>query len=568
MSKRKEVAKFSSLSDERIGEIVGRCGHISDRLSAIASKVDALKESEKYRYLFDSEITAAFIEENLLVIAEFLRDCRLIGAAQEEGPVENWNYVIGADGVEILNQYMATKPGNKRDVLHDVVVVRNENLRTSSGSVKTADILMDQKGIHDGFAKRLTKDLTDNRDVEFNRTYLVETFGTTGGNHFVCVTVRKHPSETSPIVDFFDTSPALLRGDLEFCQNYVASGWSGAITINSTLVKALRDSGLEFDQSKFHYNSEPLQAKNNSHCSIFSYEKAYLDAKMTREQHEKMLDTFYRYPNEASPALSIYGGKTEVPIDFDRVLQEQKVVGPQLGLPPHFMHLSHFKSHIQNTYADEMATIPHHQKDDQEESSKERWERYSGEGKESLGSLVEQKSLRQKYGHLLEVVRHPNFLSLKELPACEIEDLPEHIKSVYVPRSEMDPEIEQVFLDLNKFFFSPIRVNQISRCVDDPRNCEVMFYMGGITAQRVTKWAQEKGIEVEVNHQELDGIELAGFDKRICEREQVILKMNVERLSEIVKEEIGQNRNINSYVSTSIGSAQAGIQTTTLGQVI
>ncbi len=554
MSKRKEVAKFSPLNDERIGEIISGCDHISDRLSAIAAKADNLKESEKYRHLFSGEITATFIKENLQVIAEFLRDCRLIGAAQEGGQVENWNYVIGADGVEILNQYMATKPNNKNGLLHNVVVVKNENLRTSGGSVKAADILIEQNGVHDGFAKKLTKDLADNKDDDFNRTYLIETFGTTGGNHFVCVTIRKNPDENSPIIDFFDTSPALLRGDLEFCQNYVASGWLGAITINATLVKALKDSGLEFEQNKFHYNSEPLQAKGNSNCSIFSYEKAYFDAKMTREQHEEVLKTFYRYPSEENPISSIYGGKTEVPIDFDKVLQDKKVIAPQLGLPPYFMHLSHFKSHIESAYVNEMKMISHHQKNNQKESLKERWERYSGAEKESLGSLVEQKSLRQKYGHLLEIVRNKQFLDLKERPACEIEDFPENAKSVYASRGEMDSEIEEIFLDLNKFFFSPIRVHQISRCAEDEQNCEAMFYMGGITAQRVKKWAEEKGIELEINHQKLDGIELVGFDERICEREQVILKVKVEELAKIMKKEIEEGRFINSYNAASINA--------------
>ncbi len=116
----------------------------------------------------------------------------MIGTLNEETKVSRGAYVIGAEGLSLVNEYLATKPNNS--TAHEVAVVRNIDFFTGeddSGSSKTANILMDKKGVHNGWARMLSEDLSQAKDKDFNKTYLIETFSSTGGNHFIAVTKRE-----------------------------------------------------------------------------------------------------------------------------------------------------------------------------------------------------------------------------------------------------------------------------------------------------------------------------------------------------------------------------------------
>jgi hypothetical protein len=222
MTKDTKLDKFSPLSDARITEIVERSKDkpLKDGLIPIAAKTQKILGEEKYEILAkqtrDADgsrkiISKEFLNENLDLVGEFLKDCRLIGALNEKSEVSRGAYVIGAEGLSLVNQYLATKPNNS--TAHEVAVVRNIDFFTGEddrGSSKTANILMDKKGVHDGWAKMLSEDLSQAKDKDFNKTYLV------------AVTIRKNAGEDAPLVDFFDPSAGLIRGNIETFQNAIA----------------------------------------------------------------------------------------------------------------------------------------------------------------------------------------------------------------------------------------------------------------------------------------------------------------------------------------------------------
>ena len=71
------------------------------------------------------------------------------------------------------------------------------------------------------------------------------------------------------------------------------------------------------------------------------------------------------------------------------------------------MAMSQFRSNVEQYYGDgRMETADHKRKVGKEETVKQRYDRYArDENGESIpNSLIDQKMLRQKYGHLFEIV--------------------------------------------------------------------------------------------------------------------------------------------------------------------
>ncbi|MBU6339545.1 MAG: hypothetical protein KGQ36_06230 [Rickettsiales bacterium] len=561
MAKDRQLDKFSPLSNERITEIIERskAKPIKEWLVPIAVKTEEVLAKEKYKILAEAtkdesgnrkEISKEFINENIDLIGEFLKDCRLIGTLTAINKVSREAYVIGAEGVSLINEYLATKPSNS--AAHEVMVVRNSDFYTDeTGSSKTANIMMDKKGIHSAWAKALSEDLSRAKEnnEDLNKTYLVETFSSTGGNHFVAVTVRKKVGEDAPLVDFFDPSPGLLRGNIETFQNSIAVGFAGQIMVDATLTKVFREQGLQFDSGKYFNNCEPFQMRGSANCSIFSYEKAYTTASLSREEHEKLLTDHYRFD-------SPFGGKGEIDIDLTAVhaSEDGKVHEPRLNMPPQYMAKSQFSSNVKSYYDDgRMDLVTHKLKSGEEETVKERYDRYAkdAEGNKIPNSLIDQKMLRQKYGHLFEIVTSPEFLQMAQIASlAEIPAVPAFSNSAYFPdfiASEI-PDNEkarrlikgykaseeekrqgmQDIIGLNDLIPFPTKITSAS--YDEATNkCQAVIYVSDRLKQRLEVWARENAFDMDVQTENFDekGFQFSHINPILRSREKVILTIPV-----------------------------------------
>jgi len=569
MTKDTKLDKFSPLSDARITEIVERSKDkpIKDWLIPIAAKTQEILGEEKYEILAkqtrDADgsrkiISKEFLNENLDLVGEFLKDCRLIGTLNEETKVSRGAYVIGAEGLSLVNQYLATKPNNS--TAHEVAVVRNIDFFTGEddrGSSKTANILMDKKGVHDGWARMLGEDLSQAKDKDFNKTYLIETFSSTGGNHFVAVTIRKNAGEDAPLVDFFDPSAGLIRGNIETFQNAIAIGFAAQVMVDATLTKVFEEQELRFDSEKYFNNFEPFQMRGSGNCSIFSYEKAYATASLSRKDHEDLLKDHYKFSNP-------FGGKGEIDIDLAAVSASDigKVENPRFDLPAQYMAMSQFRSNVEQYYGDgRMETTDHKRKGGKEETVKQRYDRYARDenGEPIPNSLIDQKMLRQKYGHLFEIVTSPQFLGMADMERrMEIPAVPAFADSAYFPdytASEM-PDNEQVknlvkgrkasgeekeqgvkdIKGLNDIMPFPIKI--VSAAYDEATNqCHASLYVSDRLKHRIEAWARENDFAVDAQTENFDekGFKLSHISPILRSREKVtiVVPVNEESLKKI-----------------------------------
>lgn len=565
MSKDKQLDKFSPLSNERITEIIERSKTkpIKDWLVPISAKTKEVLEEEKYKILAEAtkdelgnrkQVSKEFINENLDLIGEFLKDCRLIGTLNEKSEVNRGAYVIGAEGVSLINEYLATKTNNAD--AHEVVVVRNSDFYTNdNGSSKTANIMMDKKGIHSGLAERLNEDLSIAREnsEDLNKTYLVEIFSSTGGNHFIAVTIRKEANENSPLVDFFDPSPGLLRGNIETFQNSIAVGFAGQVMVDATLTKVFREQGLEFNSEKYFNNCEAFQMRGSANCSIFSYEKAYTTASLNREEHEKLLRDHYRFD-------SPFGGKSEIEINLEAVKgsEDGKVHNPKLNMPPQYMATSQFGSNVES-YDDDgrMDLVIHKRKSGEEETVKQRYDRYfvEDESNKKRNFLIDQKMLRQKYGHLFEIATSPQFLEMAEMESSKtIPQVSVYANSAYFPEYN-DSEIPtneqakrlvkgykvseeekkqgmQDVIGLNDIMPFPTKI--VSASYDEAsNNCQAVIYVSDRLKQRLEVWARENnfGINPQTENFDEKGFEFSHINSILRSREKVTLTIPVNEES-------------------------------------
>lgn len=534
-----QVKTFTPLAEARIAEIITRCEPIYDALAPIAAKAKVALEKAEYANLFEQKRDRDFLDQNFQQIGGFLNECGIVGYPNEKqnltasgGVLNNNSYVIGAAGVALMNEYVSTKTRNNN--AHKIEIVANADLCDKAGSYKTPDVLMQYKGVHSAWAEVLAKDLSLEKSLE--KTYLVETYGTTGGNHWVAVTLRKDENEKSPLVELFDSSPGLMRSNLEGFQNNIASGWAASIAVNATLTKVLPERGLEFDLNKYYTNSEAFQMAGNSNCSIFSYEKAYITANLNREKHQASLDQHYRFEN------SLVGGKTELAINKAEIFAKGKIENPTLNMPPEFMFLSHFSSQVEK-YLPQMEHTKHVSNKYGVENDAERRARYLNQA--NANTLIEQKSLRQKYGHLFEIITHPKFLELGERSFAVKEPIMEHQNSVYYPTGKVVPEATAIVAALDKFLPSPVKVNQ---CDLTAENCfQATIYTGAISAKRMQRWGEAQDFSVAFETQKFNGerqFNLSGMDEDLVQRTKVTLTMPRELALEKIEQSINRANQI------------------------
>lgn len=528
-----KMKKFSPLSQDRIHEVIGA---IHPEYYYVARNVQALKdrpENQHYRDLiarFNATSDAQkkqFIEENSELIIKFLNESNLLGYKGEEGEMGSKNFVLGAEGIEIISTYLRIKEKNQGKLKHEIQTIKNTTLITDNGLRKHSNIFLEKKQVHLNLQQQLQNDLKKVGDGEFSKSYLVEVFGTTGGNHFVTVTVHKNKGE-NPVVHLLDPSPDLLRNGAESTANWIANGWCSQFIIQATCKKAFSEIGLELEERNFFANSETLQAGGFSICGTFAYEMAYEIAKLSREEHIALLRAKYKYP-------SFFGGFTEMNLSLDQILQEGYVTNPQLELEAKDVFMSHFSdaafdSNYSGTRREDSKRLIHPQKNGASESQFARRERY--EDIDGVNRLAEEKSFRHRF-HLFEIVSDPEFLKKAEF-ANDEPQLPAIEGSPYIPKNyTLHPRTEQ-FIKVFDSLFSKYRINFVE-FNEESKKCKVTCYLGFIGADKLKKFMEENGIDkITIDKKTFDENLLPGVDPRLSQMTKVEIIIPEEKFADLI----------------------------------
>ena len=497
MSKRLEIQKFTPLSEDKTKEIIDDVNPAM--VAGIATKVGGvLAESDAYQGLVkgyqDAPDKREFLEKNMENIAAFLTECGLMGyepevVGENPGRLITTAYIIGAEATMLISAYLKHKEKNKGTPAHDVEVVKNTTFVSPSGSMKHADLSLEYGQVHGNLCETLKKDLAAAGDKEFNKTYVFEAFGTTGGNHFATLTIRKNPGETSPVVHLSDASPTMVKNGIEACQNSIAGGWCSQLIVNATVKKAFGELGLDFQEDKFFNNSEPVQSSGFLLCATFACETAHQIARMNSEEHRKELEGAYVHK-------SFYGGRTDMPME----LNDEGYVISKPGLPATDVTMSHFVDTALRPRVEELASSFHTRKSGESESNLERIKRYQSE--EAGHFLAQQKTMRQKYGHLFEIVTSLDFLSratgaeaVTKSPEEELRkrdfSLPPY-PTDGTPEGDICSVVEGIDLKL------PIstRMNRVDYNAET-ETYKLVFYIGAMTGEKLAGFATENGLACE-----------------------------------------------------------------------
>ena len=469
------LINFSPLTNEKLGQIVA---DIPDQVIGLIAKKTA-EAGLKYQDLIEgygrAEDKKIFFEQNIQEVAYFLNECRLIGVPNEKKEVADTNFTIGAEGLAIISAYMQNKEKHAGVEHHQVQVIKNEDLKTAAGLRKISKIAQEKRHVHTALYKQLCKDF-ENVD-ELEKTYVIETFGTTGGNHIVTLTVKKEAGNDAPIIHLFDPSPALARNGLEAQQNSIAGGWCAQIAINATLKRALSDIHLQFDNNRYYNNSEPLQRGGPSICGTFALEEAH-----NISRHGLNQDYLQNYVYDGA-----FGGQTEIPVR--ELLNEHGYLreNPPLGLSAKTAYISHFTDTALSPREQELRDNFHRKKNGADETIYERVERYQVQEGETRGAnqIAEQKSLRQKYAHLFEIVTGAAF----EEKANHVPEL-EFTEFVGSPYFAGDTEVEinapigtkELIVAFNRIL---PRSNKVSDVEFNGAEAKITVYIGDETARKV-----------------------------------------------------------------------------------
>lgn len=528
-----KLRKFTPLPSKQIETIVS---NIPPELYHIAQVTQRLLSSnQKYKDLVRDFCAAAdkkkFIEENVKLIAFFLNEDGLAGFLDEkndflEKPVGIGDFLITSDGAGLILAYLRSKPQNAK--AHQMQSVRNTNLVTQNDSRKPSNIFIEQNAILDNFRDQVVADLTNAGDSDFSKTYLVEIFGTNGGDHIASVTIHKRAGEREPIVHLFDSSPAIIRNGFEAATNSVANGWCTQLFINATLKKAFADCDLVLKNENFFNNSEPLQKPGSSYCTSFATEMAVRIAGLDREEHIAMLRKKYKYP-------SPYGGMTEMPIDVERIKETIYVMDPDLALDADEVFLSHFTDTALKSRAEALAKVEHFKKDRSTESALKRIARYQSE--DGINQMVEQKVGRQKWGHLFEIVTSEEFLA-KADEAVMPEPLPlvrgtpffPQFNEFERPQNQDQENLVEAFNKLGPRFNRVTKVN-----FDQERNeLTVTVYLGAITAEKMRQFMEARNIKTDI--QEIDMSDcFVGADSNVSKFYRVDTIVPIDRFADLTE---------------------------------
>lgn len=527
--------KFSALSSGEISAIVA---DLPDNLNIFARLThEAIKSNPAYAELIaqynkiraENGNLVAFLDENLLQIKAFLNDCELIGCFLEKDDPDS--FTIGADGIAIIATYLAHKPINAG--AHEVETIKNTNLETANGARRHGKIFLENEQVHEVFCRHLQEDLRV--ESELNKTYIIEVFGTTGGNHVVALTVRKRAGEIAPLFALFDSSPALTRNGLEAAQNSAANGWCSQLILNATLKKACAECGLEFRHENFFANSEPMQSSGFSYCATFAYEAAFMQARMSRIEHEEFLRRTFIYDNP-------YGGKTEIDVRFD---ERGYVANPDLRLPAQVMAMSHYVDTALRPRKEELSKAPHVKKDGSSESVLERVGRY--QDADGLNQLTAEKVFRQKIGHLFEIVASPDFRARASMVSDE--EFGEWSKKVfrgnpYFPNEKSDKAPSDQMHELVRAMHGILpRFNHVMDAREDDKFCNITFHLGAMTTEKLVKFMEERKVGIEVREVDFSR-NLVGVNPDIAKLYVVEIQIEKERASSLIAEmkEMAQNK--------------------------
>ncbi|MBP7710048.1 MAG: hypothetical protein KA100_03145 [Rickettsiales bacterium] len=509
------LTSFTPLTPEKLTEIIAR---IPPDLYFVASKAAQVLSRDLVDAFRSAENKAEFINLHHQEISKSLKDCGLMGHRSQKDGEE---FIIGAEGTALVAAYMAGKENNA--AAHPVQVVKNINLETRDGSSqKHANIFLEQGGVHDGLREALVADLRGAGDADFSKSYVVETFGTTGGSHFVAVTIHKKAGEVDPVVHLFDGSPPLARNGLEAAENNIANGWCSQLIVNATVKKSFEDCGLVLRDEKFFNNTEPLQSGHLVLCATFACEKAYEFARMGREEHLRLLQEKYVY---SSP----YGGKTEMLITLD---EKGYIPEPQFGLPAQDVAMSSFVETALLPRVDELKAGTHLRKDGSSESHFDRIVRNQIGGEKGGNLIIVKKALRQKAGHLFEIVTSDEFLA-KGTDAALPRPLPEVRGNPYCPGNSSTEESEAL-PDVFKKFLSP-RPGSVNRSSFDQKgNCEIFVYLGDTAANKLVKFMTDN--DVPVRSRRIDfANNVVGADPEFSKIREIVVSVPQERFEDLSK---------------------------------
>ncbi len=519
-----KLTSFTPLTPRKLTEIVAQ---ISPDLYFVAQKAQqVILESQLHQALVDnfrsSENKAEFINSHHQEISNFLKDCGLMGHHSQKDGEE---FIIGAEGVAMIASYMASK--EKNSAAHLVQVVKNINLETQNGSSqKHANIFLEQGGVHDGFREALVADLSGAREADFSKSYVVETFGTTGGSHFVAVTIHKKAGDREPVVHLFDGSPPLVRNGLEAAQNNIANGWCSQFIVNATVKKSFEDCDLVLRNEKFFNNSEPLQSSTSSLCATFACEKAYEFTRIRKEEHLRLLQEKYIYQ-------SPYGGKTEMPITLD---ENGYITNPQFGLPAAIVAMSQFVETALLPRVDELKAGDHVRKDGSSENHFDRIARNQILDENGRNQIIEKKALRQKTGHLFEIVTSDEFLA-KGLEANAPRPLPEVRGNPFFPANSEAEKPAPETVDLLEAFkkLLPPRSSGANRSSFDAKgNCEILVYLGDTTANKLVNFMTDN--EVLVQSRRIDfSNNIVGANPEFSKIREIVISVPRERFEDLSK---------------------------------
>lgn len=538
------LKSFTPLSKERIVEIIDNTRtELVSKVAFMANRATA--SNPEYDTLIAGYPTSAdkksYIETHQQKIAEFMNDCGLMGYAHERSELNHGNFVIGSEGMELILAYLKDKKGPHQR-LHEIVSVKNEDLVAPDGSMKHSNIFLQNNQIHSSLKRHIIEDIDKSQQegIALERTYQIEAFGTTGGNHGMCLTIRKEVDEEAPLVHFFDPSSALIRNGLEATQNSLACGWNSQITVAATVKKAFEERGLTFSSEKYFNSSEPQQHRGYVYCGTIGYEAANRLASMTRAQHEELLQS-YVYP-------SPFGGRTEVgsrnaagevkAINIDRVRAEGGYVkNPVFGLRGDEVVLSQFVEPALSSRVEELSSIPHQRKEGREpESEADHIRRYQPEEGDRKGynTMLEQKALRQKIGHLFEIVSSDYFL--RRAGEAGLEPNPFSETSPYFPKGNSNevPQVEGVDGIIGAINSALPRTNNINRASFDGTNCRISIYLGDITGEKVKDFFAQNGIEAELRQNDFSHNLPADVDSSFTHVNEYVFEIPRQKFDEIV----------------------------------
>lgn len=534
-----KLQQFTPLSQEKINNITNFLGSKAPIIAAATKR--AIDENLNHKVLINSYKVASdkknFLNNNLNEISHFLNDCNLIGVKGEKGELSDSNFVIGAEGLEVVLAYQKNKEKNVQTI--PVQIIKNKNFYSKeTKSKKHINIFLENNQIHDGLKEQLDEDLRIAGNNKFEKTYILESFGTTGGNHILSVTIRKNENEIDPLIHIFDSSLAITRNGLEASKLSIAIGWNSQLKINATIKKSFAENNLIFNQDKFYNNSEPLQKSGSVLCGTFAIESAMKIATMTREEHQSQLENLYKYP-------SPFGGKTEIETNLEALRNNNGfLANPILALPANQITMSNYTNTALKTRIFELESIdyPNKNPDQKGTTLADKVARYQTE--EGFNSLASQKALRQKIGHLFEIVTNDEFLKEGKKFQGNINEIDFrggiNDASTYTPS---DTEIEvpasqakELVDAINNKVFGLIKVNH-SQFDLESQTCNIAIFAGSkIACEKIINKMKGNGDEIEHRATTIDFSQNVDFvNPEFSKIEKLEITLPKERFGEIIE---------------------------------